>query len=203
MKQKVGPVVRTFVMFLACLIGSSAFSALASTTWTAPSVPPPGGNVDAPLNVGSTAQTKAGGSIQINGSFGIAGGQFVYLPTGVTPTAGQALVADGSSPGKVVWGSPIGMSSGSSSAGYWYQVGTLLIEGGISYPGNLKRTTVAFPKPFQSIASVQVTPLNSGNAYGQVHPEQQVMVANIGNSSFDFQTINNNGGSWVALGTGF
>ncbi|MEI6304477.1 MAG: hypothetical protein WCP09_00455 [Candidatus Taylorbacteria bacterium] len=41
-------------------LGGFALSVLAATTWTAPSTPPPGNNVDAPINVGASTQKKAG-----------------------------------------------------------------------------------------------------------------------------------------------
>ena len=41
-------------------IGSSSFQVYATGVWTAPSSPPPSGQVDAPLNAGSASQTKTG-----------------------------------------------------------------------------------------------------------------------------------------------
>lgn len=44
------------------ILGAFALSAFAGT-WTAPTAPPPGGNPDAPINVGYDVQTKQGGII--------------------------------------------------------------------------------------------------------------------------------------------
>ena len=107
-------------IFIGSLLFSLALSAFASTTWTPPSTLPPNGNVDVPLNVGTTNQTKTGGSIQINGGFGIAGGPFVYVPTGATPTAGQVLTADATTPGKVVWANA---PSSIQKPSYFYDIG--------------------------------------------------------------------------------
>ena len=76
------------------LLGAFALSAFAANTWTAPASAPPAGNVDAPLNIGSTVQTKVGGSIQINGGFGVVGGTMIYQPVPTAPpTVGQVLTA--------------------------------------------------------------------------------------------------------------
>ena len=49
-------------------VGALALSAFATTTWTAPTATPPGNNVDQPLNVGASAQTKIGNlDIQASG----------------------------------------------------------------------------------------------------------------------------------------
>ena len=42
--------------------------------WTAPDTTPPGGNVLAPINTGSTAQTKAGG-LTVGGAYNDGCGQ--------------------------------------------------------------------------------------------------------------------------------
>ena len=44
---------------IASVVFGLAFTALAGT-WAAPTLPPPNGNVDAPVNVGTTTQVKAG-----------------------------------------------------------------------------------------------------------------------------------------------
>ena len=99
------------------LFGALALSALAATnTWTAPASAPPVGNVDAPLNVGSTVQTKSGGSIQINGGFGISGGVFVYHPTLANPVVGQVLV-NKDIYGTVGWVSTSTLMSSSGTSG--------------------------------------------------------------------------------------
>ena len=102
------------------LIGASALIAFADNSWVgAPSQSGcgsiPCSNIAAPLNVGTTAQTKTGGSLQINGGFGIAGGPFVFNP-GSAP-AGYVLTASSSGDGTAVW-SPAGATSVINSTGY-------------------------------------------------------------------------------------
>jgi hypothetical protein len=72
-----------------------------SAAWTPAPGTPPNANVDAPINVGSNLQTKLGSLVL--GGLGV-GGDFTYLPTGVSSvTPGQVLVAANAS-GKVAWG---------------------------------------------------------------------------------------------------
>ena len=184
--------------------------------WTGPTLSPPNGNVPAPINVGNSIQTKLGslvlnaatpiqnavgltvsGTSIFNGSLQIMDG---------TQGDGKVLTSDAS--GNASWATGGGSSSvtsgGNSTTGYWYQIGNMLIEGGMAYPGTAKSSTsaisVTFPKPFSVLASLQFTPLNSGT-FGQVHPEMQVMVTAITTTGFKYQTINNNGGSWFAIGS--
>ncbi len=56
-------------------VGALALSAFATTTWTAPTATAPGGNVDQPINVGSSPQIKLG-SLDIVAS-GLANGLIV------------------------------------------------------------------------------------------------------------------------------
>lgn len=42
------------------VLGAAALGAAAVFGWTGPSAAPPGGNIDAPINVSATAQSKAG-----------------------------------------------------------------------------------------------------------------------------------------------
>jgi len=53
---------------LSVVIMSLLVGYVATRAWTEPTVPPPGGNVSAPLDVSSTAQTKQG-ALQINADF--------------------------------------------------------------------------------------------------------------------------------------
>jgi len=64
---------RKFLKFILVVTGILAIGKIlgfrwaAASPWTEPTHPPPGGNVPAPLNVGPTHQTKAGG-LTIQGS---------------------------------------------------------------------------------------------------------------------------------------
>jgi hypothetical protein len=72
------------------LAGASAISALAQTggTWSVPTLPPPNGNTDAPLNAGISAQQK-------NGWLGVIGliTTNLQIASG-TPGVGQVLMSD-------------------------------------------------------------------------------------------------------------
>ena len=77
-----------------------AVGAVAQTRFTAATATPPNGNVAAPLNTGKNAQTKMGGSLQINGGFGISGGPFVFNTGNVF--AGQ-IFTSGDTTGSAIW----------------------------------------------------------------------------------------------------
>lgn len=82
------------------LAGATALSVFADTTWTAPTAPPPGGNVAAPINVGSFSQAKTG-------LLGLA--SLLFLPTGQSTVApGSVLVASTTGDGLVAWGTVAG-----------------------------------------------------------------------------------------------
>jgi hypothetical protein len=91
------------VTLASLLVGAFAFSALAAT-WTAPTVPAPGGNPDAPINVGSLLQNKLGW-------LGVKGlvTTDLTLATG-TPSAGMVLTALDSL-GNAGWATPAASSN--------------------------------------------------------------------------------------------
>lgn len=86
------------------ILGACALSAFAGT-WNPPSAPPPGGNPDAPINVGTTPQNKLGPL----GVKGLVTTDFT-LATG-TPSAGMVLTALDSL-GNAIWAAPAGGSVG-------------------------------------------------------------------------------------------
>ena len=91
--------IKIIVLGLIVAVGVS----YAGAAWTPAPSTPPNANADAPLNVGSNQQTKLGSLLL--GGLGV-GGDFTYLPTGVSSvTPGQVLVAANAS-GKVAWGNP-------------------------------------------------------------------------------------------------
>ena len=89
-----------------------------SAAWNPAPSNPPANNVDAPINVGSNLQTKLGSLLL--GGLGV-GGDFTYLPTGVTSvTPGQVLIATNAS-GKVGWGNAeVGGGGGGNVSNYGY-----------------------------------------------------------------------------------
>ena len=100
MKKQIMQNIKSVIIVLALVIGVSYVSA----AWNNPPATPPDSNTDAPINVGSTAQTKSG-TFTVAG-LGVSSGDFKFLPlSGTAPTAGQVLTADGSdlTHGKVKW----------------------------------------------------------------------------------------------------
>jgi len=106
------------------LAGASALSALADTTnWTAPTVPPPGGNIAAPINVGDVTQAKTGllglkalqfepdGATNIVvGSVLTAQDQYGTVAWNSVPSVPTALVVLDSTPAGGTWTVPAGVT---------------------------------------------------------------------------------------------
>ena len=69
------------------------FSALFSFAWTGPISSPPNGNVDAPINVGTTAQFK-NGNIGLYGNILLAANGGSYLNFGSTSGSGGYGIRD-------------------------------------------------------------------------------------------------------------
>lgn len=101
--NKITQNIKAIILGLVLTLGLSYVGAQTSF---GPGCAPPGCNAPVPLNVESNAQTKSG-TLTVGG-LGIVG-DFAFLPTGVTPTAGQVLSAVNSQ-GKVAWTS-LGASS--------------------------------------------------------------------------------------------
>ncbi len=103
MKKQILTIAALVVGFMA---GATALSAIAQTggTWTAPTAPPPGGNVAAPINEGATAQQK-------NGWLGLTGliTANLQIASG-TPGVGNILVSDAA--GNAKW-QPVSNPAGS------------------------------------------------------------------------------------------
>jgi hypothetical protein len=97
------------------LLGSFALAAMAGS-WSAPGSTPPNGNVDAPINVGSSFQEKLG-ALMVHG-LSINGG-FMFNPGG-SISAGQVLTAKDNI-GTVGWTAPTtgggGATTGSIGGG--------------------------------------------------------------------------------------
>lgn len=80
-----GEMLKLFILGAVLLYGASLVSA-----WTGPTAAPPGGNVPAPINVGSVSQVKAGGLWAA--SFGADGGATFGGNVGIgTVTPGKKL----------------------------------------------------------------------------------------------------------------
>lgn len=69
MKTKITQNIKSIILALILVAGVSYVSA--SSIWTAPTLPPTGGNTDTPINVGGTLQTKTG-SLVVGGVFNAA-----------------------------------------------------------------------------------------------------------------------------------
>jgi hypothetical protein len=199
----------------------------AVAAWSPAPASPPNNNVAAPINVsgggenGTAVYSQVKTGLLTLNSLAV---KYLNVASG-TPGRGNVLASDSS--GNAYWvatsslgfngggvgpaGPPgtIDMSSGGTPGNYWFQIGTMLVEGGISYPGgNFNHTScctnITFSKPFSTIVSLQLTPLNSTTYSGsskQIHPEMQVMAYNVTTTSFTPDTISNDGFSWLAIGT--
>lgn len=91
-------IVNRIVTVIGLSLGAFALSALAGT-WTAPTLPPPNGNVDAPVNVGSSAQAKDG-ALGLGKSLPIISGLKLDV-SGVIGATGALISGDTSITGNV------------------------------------------------------------------------------------------------------
>ena len=72
--------------FLPQIVAALFLAGFAVFAWTEPSQAPPGGNVEAPINVGQTAQTKQGdltlaGALKVEGDITDKLGNIIYNST--------------------------------------------------------------------------------------------------------------------------
>jgi hypothetical protein len=185
-------------------LGAFALSALAGT-WTAPSVAPPGGNVDAPINVGGGifgapgyfSQTKAG-DLTITGLLTLA--NLVFHPTGVTINTGDVLTAN-SPAGDVKWATPA--------------QGTAVLYGRVNYKnynpatapppyGTSADPTTVDPWPYSTYYGGPGNPgpmyCTSLNAY-QYCSERNSQFSNMtcGNTAAATMITSNSGSSWTPV----
>ncbi len=86
--KKTSVILSRIAILAGLCLGSFALAAAAGT-WVAPTAPPPGNNVDAPLNAGSVLQEKAGG-LWIHKGLSVDGN--LIIATG-TPIKGAFLTA--------------------------------------------------------------------------------------------------------------
>ena len=140
------PFVSKIATITGLALGAFALSALATGTWTAPSAPAPGGNVDAPINVGGTPQYKTGALGIGAGTIAPASkallqvfGAGIIETLGVTnlyvvsgeQTAGNVLTLDGG--GKAVWAKPTGGSVASPAGSQVFNsTGTWTVPAGVT-----------------------------------------------------------------------
>lgn len=93
MKTKITQHIKIIILGLVVALGVGYVSA----DWTAPTLPPTGGNVAAPINIGSIFQTKGGGigmtDLIVSNSMQFAAG---------TPVAGKVLMATDNQ-GNMTW----------------------------------------------------------------------------------------------------
>ena len=179
------------------LIAAVALSALAQTSgWTSAPATPPNGNVAAPINVSLSAQAKTGllglSALQFNP------GGASNIATGSVMTASDQFGDVGWSPAASGGGATV--NQGGSTSNYYVQIGSdVYLEGGIIFPGT-NPVNVTFAKPFAQVISVVTEPLDtSGSTI--ISPEEDVRVYNITNTGFSYGMGNQNGFSWMAMGT--
>lgn len=94
-----------FQLFLLGILLSFAIGLNYLNAWTAPTQAPPDGNVSAPLNTGTTVQTKSGGlqmsSLDVFGSNGVSvsGGQLSFWPGSTIVLPSYTIDMDALNPG--------------------------------------------------------------------------------------------------------
>ncbi len=116
MKTKITQNIKAIILGLVIAVGAGYVSA-----WTAPTLPPTGGNVAAPINVGGGVgsiytQTKSG----ILNLAHLITSDLTVINSDATPiVSGQILTADGTT-GKVKWGAATGGSTGGTSSYAYY-----------------------------------------------------------------------------------
>jgi hypothetical protein len=178
------------------VLGAFTLSALAGT-WTAPTAPAPGGNPDAPINVGAITQSKLGW-------LGVKGlvATDLTLATG-TPAAGMVLTAIDSL-GNAKWQTP---SGGGEGGGNWE-------TGEINLPCQAyawsTSQNVTFTKTFSTAPKVFTQPKwerytgNESAAWWVTNVTTTGFTMNYAtpNSGSCYPSSGGNGVMWVAVGQG-
>lgn len=162
------------IIILSIVVSFSVFLVLAQGGWVEPTVAPPGGNVAAPLNTGSTGQSKSGGLILNTG--GATNGLIVQSgnvgigttsPYQTLSVAGNVNIA-----GNLTLGTSILFPNGSvqtvaaSSTGRWVQV--IEINGTTDFTQNADGLWNSIPQTNVTItiSNSRVLVKTSGSAKG-------------------------------------
>lgn len=183
------------VTTIGLLLGAFALSALAAT-WTAPTAPAPGGNPDAPINVGNLLQNKLGWL----GVKGLVTTDFT-LATGTSPRAGKVLTAIDDL-GNATWATPSG-----GGASNW-ETGEITIPcQAYAWPSS---QNVTFTKTFGTAPKIITQPKwerytgNESAAWWVTNVTTTGFTMNYGtpNSGSCYPSSGGNGIMWVAVGQG-
>jgi len=167
------------------LLGSFALAAMAGS-WSAPGSTPPNGNVDAPINVGSSFQEKLG-TLMVHG-LSINGG-FLFNPGG-SISAGQVLTAKDSI-GTVGWTT---LATGGEGGGGGNTVLTGSVGGGCYIGGGtLGRLPVCWGNG--SFDNSSVSPLNQQSI---ASPASASCPSGYSSNTIYNDSINGTGGAFSA-----
>lgn len=163
------------------VLGAFALAAVAGT-WTPPTTTPPGGNVDAPINVGLTEQFKLG-PLRVNTNttnpvapIGLILGGKIQIVDG-NQAAGKVLVSDANGVGS--WASSTasggGGGSGTSPVAYFYwnydnadKIGDTYNVSTVTRGSDASIVTVTFQTPLTGNA--YVVTCNGGTYFGEGAP---------------------------------
>ena len=109
--------IRSFLQFFICILIGAVFSSVVAFAWTGPTQTAPNGNVSAPINVGTTDQTKNAG-LGVN-SLAVFGNAIIstvggYLNFGTTAGSGEYGIRDNN-----------GTMEYKNNAGSWTGLGSL------------------------------------------------------------------------------
>ncbi len=149
--------IRTFIKFFICILIGAAFSSVVAFAWTGPTQTAPNGNASAPINVGTTDQTKNGG-LGVN-SLAVFGNSILqaasYLNWGATSGAAGYGIRDNA-----------GAMEFKSSGGSWRGFLPSTNVQSINFADGTTQTTAAATRPrFRAVRSVPRLRRRIGSAF--------------------------------------
>ncbi|HKL17088.1 MAG TPA: hypothetical protein VJ900_01895, partial [Patescibacteria group bacterium] len=190
-------ILKTIKILFAVLILITASSFFVSNTqaWTPPTTPPPGDNVDKPLNVGTEAQSKEGWL-----GIGITGEPSTALEVGGQFTSNSGYIVNGLE----ISTGDLNVSTGSIGIGTATPMYDLDVLGNINFTGNLYEDGSEFQTGYWEISGSDIY-YNAGNVgIGLTNPSFPLHVsgkARIQSSSdqlFELQQLGLSGTGGVA-----
>src|SRR6056297_422086 len=166
-------ILKTIKILFAVLILITASSFFVSNTqaWTPPTTPPPGDNVDKPLNVGTEAQSKEGWL-----GIGITGEPPTALEVGGQFTSNSGYIVNGLE----ISTGDLNVSTGSIGIGTATPMYDLDVLGNINFTGNLYEDGSEFQTGYWEISGSDIY-YNSGKVgIGTTNPVNPLQVSGTG-----------------------